>query len=393
MSDSRLRQIQALQFTDKPAAEALLLAFVRETFPDLMAFHVELRPLAVSLNSFNGFLTLSDGRRLFFKSHVEPGSVVSEYYNSDLLAEAGYPILKPIRASTDYGRQVLIYDVIESPSVFDVARALERGERDDLHALAAAQHAADDTLLQIYLNTLQWQVDSDAANAPIHQLFHHRLAGSRYQEFYAGKPFTLPNGETLLWEDILERRWVINGTAFERTLGEALGDARRLLTPAKHGWSVVGHGDAHNGNVFFTAEGLLYFDPAFGGPHSPLLDLAKPLFHNTAATWMYHPAEVGAALTITLHDDGQTLTIEHDYRPSLIRGMFKQSKIERVYLPLVDHLTQIDKTPRAYYDDLLSAALLCCPLLTMNLADRAKFSPEVALLGLSYVVQVGMRAE
>jgi len=56
---------------------------------------VELRPLAVSLNSFNGFLTLRDGSKLFYKTHVEPGSVIDEYYNTTLLAEAGYPIIKP----------------------------------------------------------------------------------------------------------------------------------------------------------------------------------------------------------------------------------------------------------------------------------------------------------
>jgi len=48
---------------------------------------VELRPLAVSLNSFNGFLTLANGGRLFFKTRG-PGSVIGEYYNSKLLADA-----------------------------------------------------------------------------------------------------------------------------------------------------------------------------------------------------------------------------------------------------------------------------------------------------------------
>lgn len=73
--------------------------------------------------------------------------------------------------------------------------------------------------------------------------------------------------------------------------------------------------------------------------------------------------------------------------------MFKTSKIERVYKPLIEHLTTVDKTPRAYYDDVLSAALMCCPLLTMNLADRERFPAEIGLLGLVMCVQVGMLAE
>src|SRR5258708_6014965 len=147
--DSRLQRIQALQFRDKAAAEGLLLDFVRETFPQLDVIAVELRPLAVSLNSFNGFLRLRDGSRLFYKTHVKPGSVINEYYNSTLLAEAGYPVVQPKYMSTEYGRQFLIYDVIESPSVFDVAREIELGKRSDLKQLTAAQNQSDDQLLQI----------------------------------------------------------------------------------------------------------------------------------------------------------------------------------------------------------------------------------------------------
>ena len=38
---------------------------------------------------------------------------------------------------------------------------------------------------------------------------------------------------------------------------------------------------------------------------------------------------------------------------------------------------------------LLKAALLCCPLLTMNLTDRSRFSPEIGLLGLAYAMEMG----
>ncbi|MBE2193081.1 MAG: hypothetical protein IAE83_02810 [Anaerolinea sp.] len=392
MSDDRLRLIQTLQFRDKTRAETLLLAFINEIFPTLDVEQVELRPQAVSLNSFNGFLTLQSGAQLFFKTHVEPQSVISEYYNSDVLAEAGYPIVRPLYASTEYGRQLLIYDLVHAPSVFEVARALERGERGDFQALMKAQNDADDYLSQIYHQTLAWVSGEDAAGAPIHQLFYHRL-GSRYSTFYEEKPFTLPGERSLPWEAILERRWIINGVRYEGTLGDAIVRARTLLQPARQGWTIIGHGDAHNGNVFFTPEGLRYFDPAFGGRHSPWLDLAKPLFHNVSATWMYHPHEIASKLQLSFHDDGSTFTIEHDYQPSTVRQMFKTSKIERVYKPLIEHLTTVDKTPRAYYDDVLSAALMCCPLLTMNLADRERFPAEIGLLGLVMCVQVGMLAE
>jgi hypothetical protein len=382
VSDDHLYRIQQLQFSDQPAAEALTLAFVRATFPSLGAAAVRLRPSAVSLNSFNGQVILEDGQRLFFKTHVEPGSVVQEYYNSTLLAEAGYPIIKPVLASTEYGKQCLIYDLIEAPSVFDVARALERDERDDFDALRDAQHAADEALWRIYQATLAPQAAPEAAASPIHQLFHHRLGG-RYQQFYAEQPFVLPTA-TLSWEALMSRQWRINGVRFEGTLADAVERARTRLRPERDGWSVVGHGDAHNGNVFFTPAGLVYFDPAFGGRHHPLLDLTKPLFHNVFATWLYHPHEVNATLALTVHDDGTTLHVTHSYAPSAVRRMFFESKVQRVLKPLVAQLAQAD------WRDTLKAALLCCPLLTMNLADRARFPAEIGMLGLCFAVEMGM---
>jgi fructosamine-3-kinase len=382
-SDDTLSQIQHLQFHDKPRAEERLAAFVRELFPMLAVKRVELRPLAVSLNSFNGFLTLDDDRRLFFKTHVEPDGIISEYYNTELLISAGYPVIRPLYTSTEFGKQFLIYELIESPSVFDAAYAAERGQAlpgADFAALEKAQHAADDQLRAIYLNTLAHQSADGAAKSPVHQLFFHRL-GARYQSFYAEKPFHLPGGTRLMWEDLLARRWVINGEAWGGTLGAALDQARVLLRPDQPGWSVVGHGDAHNGNVFLTPGGLVYFDPAFAGRHHPALDLAKPLFHNVFARWMYHPAEIAATLGLDWRDDGATITVEHDFTPTPLREMFFASKSYRVYEPIREELKKRGESP-GRMDKLLAAAGVCCPLLTMNLADRTRFPAEIALLGL-----------
>lgn len=387
MNDARLQRIQTLQFTDKAAAEGLLLSFVRELFPKLAAIRVELRPQAVSLNSFNGYLTLADGRRLFFKTHVEPNSVIGEYYNACALAEVGYPVIAPLYASTEYGKQFLIYDLINAPSVFDVAYALERGERRDLGALTAAQNAADSHLIEIYRATLRPITAEENASAPIHQLFYHRLAGERYTEFYVGKPFALPDS-SLDWEALLTRRWIINGKAYPETLGSLIERAKRTLEPDQPTWSIVGHGDAHNGNVFFTPGGLRYFDPAFGGRHHPLLDLTKPMFHNVLATWMYHPQEVAAHLQISYQDDGETLQVQHTYAPSAVRAMFRDSKAERVLQPILVELVRRGESPQALMH-LMAAAMLCCPLLTLNLADRARFPAEIGLLGLALSVEVG----
>jgi hypothetical protein len=391
ITDTLLSTIQRLQYTDKAAAEAQLLSFIQQTFPELPAppLQVELRPSAVSLNSFNGYLTLQNGQRFFFKTHVEPNSILSEYYNSALLETAGYPIIRPVYASTEYGKQFLIYDLIDSPSVFDLARELEVNAAPPsdprFEALRIAQNREDQALLGRYLATLTPRTAEEAAQSPVHQLLYHRLAGERYKTFYLdGETPRLP----------LDKTWLVNGRRYTQTLRELVNNAA-LIHPQRAGYGVIGHGDAHNGNVFVQPDPdsvggakLVYFDPAFAGLHDPLLDLTKPLFHNAFATWMYHPVNHPQAETLTVTESDTTITVEFDETPPPIRRMFIESKVTHTLAPLLrelKHRRLLSETWRTT----LKTALFCCPLLTMNLMDRGRFPVKTHWLGLSYAVIMG----
>ncbi len=383
-----LQHIQALQFSDKAAAEVLLLDFLRANYPfDVSA--VELRPLAVSLNSFNGFMTLTDGTRYFFKTHIESDGVINEYYHATLLAEAGYPVLQPIYSANESGKQLLVYEVIRDPSVFDLAWEIEQGGSDRLPELTQAQNNADDLLLQLYLNSLERQEAQQAATAPIHQLFYHRLTGGRLARFYDGTSIALPGGGASL-PDVRRAQWEINGQRYDATLDDLIAAATRLLDPVQAAPSIIGHGDAHNGNVFFRGadQPLMYFDPAFAGRQDPLLDLTKPLFHNVFAMWMYFPQVKAQQTQISLRREGDVWQVEHDYALHPAREMFLRSKVERTLIPTLDELKQRGWL-RADWRACLKAALMCCPLLTMNLTDGDKFPPEISLLGLTMAVEMG----
>lgn len=383
-----LQRVQALQFSDKSAAEALLLEFLRANYP-FDAVAVELRPLAVSLNSFNGFMALADGKRLFFKTHIESDGVIDEYYHAALLADAGYPVLQPIYTANEAGKQLLVYEVINDPSVFDLAWRIEQGESHLLPDLTAAQNAADDFLHQLYLGSLDWQAAENAAAVPVHQLFYHRLTGGRMARFYEGTRIVLPSG-TVSMQAVMQAKWEINGQRYEHSLGQMSNEAIRQLAPSQAGASIIGHGDAHNGNVFFRGidNPLMYFDPAFAGRHDPLLDLTKPLFHNVFAMWMYFPHEKAAQTRISLQQDGEFWRVEHDYALHPVRSMFLRSKVERVLIPVLLELRRRGWL-RQNWRDYLKAALFCCPFLTMNLTDTAKFPPGISLLGLTMVVEMG----
>lgn len=394
-----LQEIQKLQFDDRGRAESLLRPFIAETF-GLDVAVVELRPQAISLNSFNGFVTLATGERYFFKTHTEQDSVIDEYYNAGMLAEAGYPTILPKYTSTKANQQLLIYDIIEDPSVFDAGWDIESERAHNspsYETVARAQNVSDDALYQIYVRTLEDQSEEDAAQAPIHQLFYHRLTRGRLERFYGPLPgfqgdfpvLTTPDGQRHSMQQIRTARWSINGQRYTRSIDDMITGALRRLNPAQPDISIIGHGDAHNGNVFLRGDGsLLYFDPAFAGRHHPLLDLAKPLFHNVFAMWMYFPQVKNNESQVSFDITDEYVEIEYTYALHPIRHMFLKSKIKRVLIPILRHLysrQQLRPDWRQYLKD----ALFCCPFLTMNLLDSDRFPPAISLLGLAMAVEMG----
>ena len=396
MSDL-LQTIQKLQFSDKRQAETLLLNFIRDLFP-LEVISLELRPQAISLNSFNGFLFLRNGKKLFFKTHTEDDNVVGEFYNASMLADAGYPIIQPIHSSTKAGQQLLIYEVIDDPSVFDVAWDIEndRASGDALEELTQAQNQSDKELFELYLNTVE--AYSQTNNAPIHQLFYHRLTGGRLRRFYGTledndtTQINLPYGTSYM-RDIGQLKWVINGVKYQKNLKQIIDTAIEMLNPKHTTPSIVGHGDAHNGNVFFQGDGtLLYFDPAFAGRHSPLLDLVKPLFHNVFAMWMYYPDIKKQQFKFDLKHGDKQWVLDYEYDLPSIRSMFLESKVKNTLLPIAIELKKRDLLS-ASWREYMKSALFCCPFLTMNLSDKNKFPPEISLLGLAMSIQMGSEGE
>lgn len=426
-----LASIQKLQFERREVAEKLLhLWFTRHM--NLAVTNVRLTPKAVSLNSFNGFFT-SEQTEYFFKTHVEEHGVLNEYYHAQLLDRAGYRVVRPLHLLREKERQMVIYPVVHWPTMFDLMRAVETNQAlpagISAGTLIEAERAECRRLLQIYAHT--FHAAQNTETAPIHQLFWHRLH-VRFNEFYVNKVISLPGQEEttgmLAFEQILRARWVINGVEQTRTLGELVQQARRVLDPARITATIVGHGDAHFGNVFLFRSRMsgqndvpdliddpaqnkvhrekyantnalpqqesaltyqyVYFDPAFAGRHAPLLDIVKPLFHNVFAMWMYFPHEIARDLHLSVKREGERLIVEHTYRLTAIRRALLQAKREELLKPLLAWLEEQDALPEDWLE-LLNLALMCCPLLTVNLVDTQKRPPEIGWLGLTQAVQLG----
>jgi phosphoglycolate phosphatase-like HAD superfamily hydrolase len=388
--------IQQLQFSNLAQAELLL----RRWFARHMHLEVDsitLTPKAVSLNSFNGVYRLH-GEEYFFKTHVEEKGVLEEYYHAEMLYKAGYNIVRPLRTLHEKGQQMVIYPVVHDPVMFDLMREVETGLGTfaTVEMLAAAEKLECERLLALYQGNLAFSSAEEHARAPIHQLFWHRLTGGRLAHFYAGKCVPLPaksqkSEASILFEDLLRYRWSLNGriaAGKHETLGASIERAKIVLNPAREAATIIGHGDAHFGNVFLEQQrDYRYFDPAFAGRHSVLLDIVKPFFHNVFATWMYFPADVARDLQIAVELRNGCVFVEHNYVLPEVRQAILETKREYLLQPLKAWLRASNALPDDWHE-ILTLALMCCPLLTINLLDTQRIPPAVCWLGLSLVMEM-----
>ena len=390
-----LATIQRMQFSEREKAQMLLQRWFARHM-DLFVDSVTLTPKAVSLNSFNGVYRV-DGEEFFFKTHVEEQGSIDEYYHAELLYDAGYRIVKPLRTLHQQGRQMVIYPVVHAPVMFDLLRAVEQADTREANTemLVMAEQRECERLLAIYRETLAQSTATEHARAPIHQLFWHRLTGGRLDSFYHDQflPFSEDeNAAGIHFEDLLDCRWVINGEPIGGeyvTLRALIERAQMALQPARAMSTIIGHGDAHFGNVFLEQQrDYRYFDPAFAGRHSPLLDIVKPLFHNIYATWMYFPEQVARVTHVMVERQGDTLFVTHDYMLSAVRQALLETKRTHLLEPLLTLLRERDALP-GDWTDIVQSALLCCPLLTINLLDRGKRPVSISWLGLTQSVQMG----
>lgn len=397
-----LTLIQQLQFKQLATAEKLLRLWFAKHM-DLATESVRLTPKVVSLNSFNGFYQ-SEGEEYFFKTHVEEHGVLDEYYHSRLLDQAGYNVVRPLRQLREKERQMVIYPVVKWPVMFDLMRAVETGQKlpegITPETLIEAEHRECTRLLEIYAHTFEEAHKGGAGKitgGPIHQLFWHRLTGGRFQQFYSEKELPLPahsEEQCIAFERLLNMHWVINGVEQTIPLGMLIEQAKFVLDPSRPMATVVGHGDAHFGNIFLEGASkqrrYLYFDPAFAGRHSPLLDIVKPLFHNVFAMWMYFTREIARDLQLSVKLEGERIIVEHNYRLTPIRQALLQTKQEHLLQPLIAWLGEKDALPKNW-QGMLNLALMCGPLLTVDLFDQGKRPPEIGWLGLVQAVQLGNR--
>jgi hypothetical protein len=102
--------------------------------------------------------------------------------------------------------------------------------------------------------------------------------------------------------------------------------------------------------------------------------------------WMYFGPEIARDLQISVETRGETVFVEHTYHPSPLRQELLAIKLQSLLKPLVELLSKRGALPKDWAE-FLRSALLCCPLLTIDMLSR--LPTPICWVGLSHVMQMG----
>jgi hypothetical protein len=386
---------------DPLAAERLVLEYIKKVNPALGAKTISIQQSKLSLNSVNGFV-VTQNRTYFFKFHSEAGEeqslADSEYYNANLLAELGLPMVKPVYVNREPGSQFVLYEKIEAPTAFELC------EKGEVEKFLKAERVLCRKIIRAYLKSLARVGADENARSSLNQLFFSRLVASkpsisRLEAYYLGANVTLPDGAKIPFKNLMKMHWTVNGTQYGETLGEIIANSKALLDPRKEKLvpTVVGHGDDHNGNKFFVNGKFILFDPAFAGRQPALLSFVKATVHNTFLhpDWLYDPKKLEGKLEMSVSADGKNINITHNWelnRVAPTRLRILELYATEVWIPLLSEMKRRGWLP-SYWKEYLRAAFFCCPFLVKNLIDPKVYMPRQSLLALAKCVELGSPGE
>ncbi|RYP65401.1 hypothetical protein DL769_006323 [Monosporascus sp. CRB-8-3] len=231
-----------------------------------------------------------------------------------------------------------------------------------------AEHVWD-----VYSTTIQQPSQGIGASQPIHRFYNDRLASDhRFHEFYTSEFFRdlgLSDASSFLNTGVN-----INGRTYP-ALSTYLARARQLLSRENGLLEEIpvafGLGDGHGGNLMTTEAGahgpLLFIDYEASGYHSPLLDIAKPIYLDGFFNILYADLLTGdlAGSTMVTHAvSPEAIRIDYQLSIDPLGKALAKAKLEYGMKPIMELLSRFSR--KKVTEEVLAYALFSCALLTRN---------------------------
>ena len=220
----------------------------------------------------------------------------------------------------------------------------------------------------------------EGLDSPIHKFYYDRLHNDvKFTKHYYPTIPGFSGVNAVQFDDFIALPWNIDSVEYP-SLQESFRKAERTLDP--HGqilpklWTCLGLGDGHGGNVMISPKKqdptIHFIDYEAAGHHSPFLDLAKPLYIDGFFSVMYHDitskssAPTSERVPISWRIDDGKICINLDAQLSDLDKVICFIKLEYTLKPLLEYTAWNLEEQMEPAGNVLSAALLCCALLTRD---------------------------
>ncbi|KAG1817400.1 hypothetical protein EV424DRAFT_1624033 [Suillus variegatus] len=230
---------------------------------------------------------------------------------------------------------------------------------NDFHLEYVMMRNCEDLTFKSSRDALRWFDLADALeglDSPIHKFYYDRLHNDvRFTKHYYPTTPGFSGDNAVQFDDFIALPWKIDGVEYP-PLQESFRKTERILNP---------HGQKQDPAIYF-----INYEAA--GHHSPFLDLAKPLYLDGFFPVMYHditstssnPTSERAPVSWRI-DDGK-VCIDLDAPLSDLDKVICFMKLEYTLKPLLEYTAWNLEEQMESAGNVLSAALLCCALLTRD---------------------------
>ncbi|KAG5292562.1 hypothetical protein I7I48_04688 [Histoplasma ohiense] len=258
--------------------------------------------------------------------------------------------------------------------------------QDAFDWLVSVELVRAEQVAAVQLNTIR--SEATKKEQLIHRFYYDRLhLDGRALEFYG---ITVPEFfqtemRRLSFKEFMSLPLIINGRELD-SLYHYCRQAEAILNPRGlhliNSSVAVGLGDGHGGNVMATRGGpaIRLVDYEVAGWHNPVLDLAKPLYNDAFFAILYSDLmDPCNAMTACGGDERQyvryrvteeAIAVDFNLQLSLLDRTLAYIKLEYMVRPLWERLADEFPNDLEFAEDILSAALFSCALLTRNFSSQ-----------------------
>ncbi len=258
-------------------------------------------------NSNNFILTTSsttDGRKKYLLKFGRSNSI-SDELKGDACVERrlNTPNIALSSEKKSVGHEWILYEYIPGHLMSEKFSQIQ--SKEELDTFYELERRKEYYLSKLHSETETTIDYSGYIQSRGNKLFHQRLYGDRYKEFYEKNSNSLSS--------LFDRTIIINGKRLPLTVNQILTNIREKYENCDRDRvrAFIGHGDAHHGNIIINDD-IWFIDNEYADLTTPLMEMAKPYYNDFLGILFFHEQKILDQYfkILNYEDNGRELNIQ-----------------------------------------------------------------------------------